>query len=89
MTDQEKDALFEQNVQVINQMDVAAGSMIKHVVHDLDRRGRNTYIALHDPAPDGHSVDYDFLEGDETLIGRIGRSLGLAVTASRLEVPGA
>ena len=89
MTPADIDALFEANVQVILQMNVAAGSMVKGLIQELCRGDRGTYIELHDLRPDGHTVSYDFLQGDQSLVGRIGRALGLTVTADRIEVPGA
>jgi hypothetical protein len=81
------DALFEHNIQQINLMRVAAGSMVKGLIMELERAGRDTYIRLRDPVPNGHAVSYDFVRGDRSLVGRIGRSLGFAkVTEDRLEV---
>jgi hypothetical protein len=79
--------LFQHNVQQINVMRVAAGSMVKGLIMELERSGRNTYIRLRNPVPNGHIVDYDFVRGDRTLVSRVGRALGFAsVTDSRLEV---
>jgi hypothetical protein len=89
MTPAEIDALFEANVQVILKMNTAAGSMVKGLIQELCRDDRGTYISLSDPDPDGHTVSYDFKQGDQALVGRIGRALGLTVTADRIEVPGA
>jgi hypothetical protein len=89
MTPAEIDTLFEANVQVILKMNTAAGSMVKGLIQELCRGDRGTYIALRDPKPDGHAVSYGFRQGDQSLVGRIGRALGLTITADRIEVPGA
>lgn len=81
------EVLFESNVQEIHRMSVAAGSMVKGLIMELERAGRNTFIRLHGAAAGGHTVDYEFLQGDRSLVGRIGRALGFAlVTDTRLEV---
>jgi N-acetyl-anhydromuramyl-L-alanine amidase AmpD len=83
----EVDALFEQNVQQIHVLNVAAGSMVKGLIMELERNGRNTYVRLRDPVPSGHAVGYELVQGDRTLVGRLGRALGFAaVTDDRLEV---
>jgi len=79
--------LFEANVQQINVMNVAAGSMVKGLIMELERDGRNTYIKLHDAVANGHAVNYDSVQGEKGLVFRIGRALGFKeVTESRLEV---
>ena len=89
MTPAEIEALFEANVQVILRMNTSAGSMVKGLIQELCRDDRGTYIKLRDPRPDGHIVSYDFRQGDQSLVGRIGRALGLTITADRIEVPAA
>ena len=73
------DALFENNVKQINTMNIAAGSMIKGLIMELDRKNRATYIQLKDAEPDGHSVKYDFISGDPQLVERIASALGISV----------
>jgi hypothetical protein len=81
------DALFEHNIQQINLMNVAAGSMVKGLIMELARGTRNTYIRLRDPVIRGHDVSYEFVSGNRDLVGRIGRALGFArVSDDRLEV---
>ena len=87
MRPNEIDALFEHNIQQLNVMNVAAGSMVKGLLMELERNGRTTYIRLRDPAAGGHAIDYDFVQGDRSLVGRIARALGFkTVTDTRLEV---
>lgn len=81
------DALFAHNLEQIDQMNVAAGSMVKGLIMELERGSRDTFIRLRDPDVGGHGVSYDFMKGDPGLVGRIGRALGFAlVTDHRLEV---
>lgn len=81
--------LFNDNVEEINKMYVAAGSMIKQLIMELSRGGRNTYISLYNAAPNGHIVYYNFIQGDQTLVSRVGTALGLKqVTNNMLEVYG-
>lgn len=87
LTQAEIDSLFDHNVAEINRMNVAAGSMVKGLIIELERGGRNTYIRLRNAAAGGRAVEYDFVQGDRTLGSRLGRALGFkSVTESRLEV---
>lgn len=79
--------LFTHNIEQINQMNVAAGSMVKGLIMELERGARDTFIRLRDPEQGGHGISYDFVRGDHALVGKIARSLGFAlVTDDRLEV---
>ena len=81
------DALFKHNVQEINKMNVSAGSMVKGLIMELERKNRNTYIKLRDAEEDGHKVYYDFVSGKPDLVARIARALGFkTVTDELLEV---
>ena len=40
MNQQEIDALFEHNVQELNKMNISAGSMIKGLIMELERKGK-------------------------------------------------
>ena len=87
MTDQEIEALHHHNAAQVNQMDEAAAGVVSSLLDELKRSGRNTYIKLKNPTPDGHRVEYDFVEGNATLIPRLGPILGFKrVTDSVLEV---
>jgi N-acetyl-anhydromuramyl-L-alanine amidase AmpD len=87
LTDAEIDQLFRHNASQIHEMNIAAGSMVKGLIMELERGERKTYIKLSNPAADGHIVEYEFLQGDRTLVPRIARALGFkTVTESRLEV---
>lgn len=87
MTQEEIEALFEHNVREIDRMNIAAGSMVKGLIMELERGTRRTYIRLRDASPGGHTVSFDAVQGDRSLIGRIARALGFAsVTDNGLEV---
>jgi hypothetical protein len=79
--------LFEHNVQELNKMNVSAGSMVKGLIMELERDGRNTYIKLKDAESDGHKVNYEFIKGDAGLVFSIAYALGFkTVTNDLLEV---
>lgn len=87
MSEEDINKLFEHNMKELNKMYVPAGSMIKGLIMELARDGRNTYIKLRDAVSDGHIVNYDFVQGDPGLVYRIGLALGLKqVTEDKLEV---
>ena len=64
MTKQEVEQLFEDNVREIQKMNIAAGSMVRGLIYELERSDRNTYIRLRDAEKEGHVVYYDFVEGE-------------------------
>lgn len=87
MTHEEINELFSHNVGEINRMFIPAGSMVKGLIMELERKNRNTYIKLRDAESDGHIVFYDFVEGDKELVKKVGRALGFKqVTSDKLEV---
>lgn len=89
MTEEEKDKLFESNVQEINKMNIAAGSMVKGLIMALVDKNRNTYIKLRDAVSNGHIVSYDFVAGNPQLVFDAANSQGFKkVTENLLEVPG-
>ena len=89
MTEEEKDKLFENNVQEINKMNIAAGSMVKGLIMALVDKNRNTYIKLRDAVSNGHIVSYDFVAGNPQLVFDAANSQGFKkVTENLLEVPG-
>ncbi len=87
LTEPEIEALFRQNMQELNKMYVAAGSMVKGLIMELERGDRRTYIRLKDAVPNGHVVHYELVQGDPKLVFSIARALGFKeVTDSKLEV---
>ena len=47
---------------------------------------RSTYIRLRNAQQSGNKVDYVYIEGDEAMVDKIGRALGLVVSVTSLEV---
>ncbi|MGD8781885.1 MAG: N-acetylmuramoyl-L-alanine amidase [Ignavibacteria bacterium] len=89
MTEQQKKELFNNNVAELNKMSVAAGSMIKGLIMELKKPGRDTYIKLSNAVPDGHVISYELVEGEQTWVEKVGMALGLkSVTNNKLEVYG-
>jgi N-acetylmuramoyl-L-alanine amidase len=87
LSEADVEQLFQDNTAELNKMDVAAGSMVKGLIMELERNGRATYLRLHDAEPGGHAIQYDLVQGDASLVGRIAGALGFAaVTPTRLEV---
>ncbi|MFC1640169.1 N-acetylmuramoyl-L-alanine amidase [Gemmatimonadota bacterium] len=86
LSDQEMDRVFEGNMRLIGKMAVGAGSMVKGLIMELERR--DTYIRLHSVETGGHKVRYHLLVGKEGLVKRLAAALGLQhVTPSTLLVP--
>ena len=89
MTQEELAGLLDHNLGKISGMDVASGAMLKGLILELQRDGRGTYMRLGDPLPGGHSVPYEFVQGDRAAIGRTARALGFkSVTETSLEALG-
>lgn len=87
MTDKEIKELFDHNIEEINKMNISAGSMVKGLIMELEREDRDTYIKLRDAESGGHTIFYDFVEGDKELIRKIADALGFKqVTQTKLEV---
>ena len=85
LTSHEVERLFRDNVDQLVVLAPAAGSLVKALLMELERRG--TYVRLHDPAPDGHAVGWTFVQGDRRAVGRLARALGFAAVTDRtLEV---
>ncbi|PKD44270.1 N-acetylmuramoyl-L-alanine amidase [Rhodohalobacter barkolensis] len=87
MSESEIDNLFEENAKELNKMNVSAGSMVKGLIQELERDNRGTYIRLRDAVKNGHQISYDFVEGNKSLVKKIGTALGFKkVTDNKLEV---
>jgi hypothetical protein len=85
LTSHEVERLFRDNVDQLVVLTPAAGSLVKALLMELERRG--TYVRLHDPAPDGHAVGWTFVQGDRRAVARLARALGFAAVTDRtLEV---
>lgn len=87
MNDVDIEELFRQNADQLTKMNVAAAGLVSALLDELERAGRKTYIRLKNPAPRGHSVDYEFVRGDRRLVSTLANGLGFkSVTKTRLEV---
>jgi hypothetical protein len=80
------DALWEENMQQIQNMQRGEGSMVKQVLLELKRPERDTHIRLRDAA--GHTVFYEVVQGNADRVTELARALGAfeEVTASKLVV---
>lgn len=81
-------SLFEDNVQQIVKMAIMSGSMVKQLILELQRPGRDTHIRLRDAEVGGHTVFYSLVEGDPALVTGIANALDVfsEVTVSKLVV---
>jgi hypothetical protein len=85
LTSHDVERLFRDNVSALDVLAPAAGSLVKALLMELERR--RTYLRLNDPTPDGHTVGYTLVRGDRRAVGRLARALGFAAaTDDRLEV---
>ena len=85
LSDVDIENLFENNVLEINKMNVGSGSMVKQVIQELEQE--KTYIKLKNAKENGHSVEYDFLEGNKDLVYAFADYLGFyKVTENKIEV---
>ena len=78
----EIEALFAENARRIDQMDVAAGSLVKALIMELERR--RTYLRLDQPEPGAHGIGYEVARGDRRQVLRLARALGFANATDRL-----
>jgi len=88
MTRNEIDQLFVQNVQVLNTLSLASGSMVKALIQELENNGP-CYIRLHNAVTGGHCVDFNVVEGSGGLVKDMAEALGLGLQAGTIEVPDA
>jgi hypothetical protein len=86
LTFEETLALFERNARRLDRMDVAAGSLVKNLLMELERR--DAYLELDTPPTGSHSIDYHLLdESDRAVLEEIAEALGFKdVTDTELEV---
>ena len=82
LTSLEIEALFAQNAERADAMHVAAGSLVKALLMELERRG--TYIRLDAPVPGSHQIGYQVVQGDHRHVQPIGRALGFKTVTDRL-----
>ena len=86
LSDLEMDRLFVGNMTQVARLAVAAGSLVKGLIMELERR--DTYIRLLCATASGHKVQYQVLVGESALVKRLATALGLEhVSPSTLLVP--
>jgi hypothetical protein len=81
-TDVELDALFTSNTRRLDRMHVAAGSLVKTLLMELERR--RVYLRLTTPLPGAHAIEYDVVQGDRGDVARVARALGFECVTDRL-----
>jgi hypothetical protein len=89
MTPADRDALWERNAIETNKMKEAAASMVESLMSEIEENGP-AYIELSNAAPKGHTVDYVIVEDNApkpNVVKRVGKSLGLTITDTTIEVP--
>ncbi len=84
MTALDAEQLFAENLDRVRLLDVAAGSLVKGLLIELERRG--TYIRLTGAVPDGHVVGWEFVQGVKSDVGRVARALGIQLRPNKLQV---
>ena len=85
LTESELERLFESNAEQIAALSVAAGSLVKGLIMELERR--DTYIRLFYAERGGHRVEYEFLTGKQDLVKGLATAFGFErVTGSLLQV---
>jgi hypothetical protein len=82
LTSLSQEALFTENMRRIDAMDPAAGSLVKALVLELERR--RYFVQLAQPAPGAHAVGYMVLQGDRHEIRQIAKALGFATVTEEL-----
>ena len=82
LTSREIEALFTENARRIDAMDVAAGSLVKALMMELERR--RTYLTLAEPEPGAHMIAYEVAQGDRREVLRLAKALGFEHAGDRL-----
>ena len=63
-------------------MDVAAGSLVKTLLMELERR--KVFLKLGTAAPGGHTIEYTVTQGDADEVTRVANALGFEHVTDRL-----
>ncbi|HLB37179.1 MAG TPA: N-acetylmuramoyl-L-alanine amidase [Gemmatimonadales bacterium] len=82
LTSREIESLFARNVGHLNRMDAAAGSLVKALLMELERR--QTYLRLEMPEEGAHAIRYDVIQGDRRRVPPLARALGFKNMTDRL-----
>lgn len=75
--------LFHDNMQQVNAMQPASGSMIKQVLQTLESNNPATYIRLRDAS--AHRVYYEVIEGTREQVARVCQVLGVWMNQDYME----
>ena len=78
----ERDALFTSNARRLDRMPVAAGSLVKTLLMELERR--RVYLELETPDPGAHTVGYAVAQGDAGAVMPVAVALGFEQVTDRL-----
>jgi len=85
LTSHDVERLFHDNMTQLDVLAPAAGSLVKALLMELERR--RTFLRLTDPTPGGHTIGYTLLQGDRRHVRRLAHALGFAAwTDETLEV---
>jgi hypothetical protein len=77
--------VFDRSARYLNKMDVAAGSMVKALLMELERRF--TVLVLDEPSTGAHRIGYHIMVGEGKTVKSVARALGFTnVTSQTLEV---
>ena len=82
LTQSDVASLFARNARSLDRMDTAAGSLVKALLLELQRR--HTYLQLELPSPGAHAVGYDVIQGERRHVGPLARALGFKQVTERL-----
>lgn len=84
LTWEDIEKLYNENIQEVNKLDTGSGSIIKQMLLELETN--KTFIKLNNAVQNGHSVNYEFLEGNKDLVYAFGNYLGLIkITENKIE----
>ena len=84
-SEEQAEALFAANIAQIRKLATGAGSLVKGLIMELERR--NAFIRLADAEDGGHKLRYEFVSGSKSLMKRLASALGIErVTDSHIEV---
>jgi hypothetical protein len=74
--------LFDRNTRRLDRMETAAGSLVKNLMMELERRG--VYLKLAEPAIGSHAIEYDISQGDREQVALLAHALGFKTVTDRL-----
>jgi hypothetical protein len=79
LTSHEVERLFRDNMTQLDVLAPAAGSLVKALLMELERR--DTYLRLFRPVPRGHRIQYVLVQGEKRQVRRIAKALGVTRAA--------